>query len=185
MYACLDSVVVKVFPSFIKAYNSCTYLTPAVLQRSIQNLGATLTHEPGKTAREARCRRFSSDISTVKKLTESGAHAWLDRFKTYERMRALFMRRGNVSLTSTFGVPENAGIKDSDILGLERMHLLLDRLGSPHLRIPNVIHVVGTKGKGSVTALLAGMLTSSGETVGSYGSPHVFSFYERITSPGT
>ena len=169
MYACLDSVVVKVFPALIKSYKSCTYLTSVVFHRSIHNLGATLTHEPEKTAREARCRRLSSEIYTEKTLTESGAHAWLDGFKNYERI----------------GVPENAGIKDSEILGLERMHLLLERLGSPHLRIPNVVHVVGTKGKGSVTALLAGMLTSSGETVGSYGSPHVFSFYERITSPGT
>jgi dihydrofolate synthase / folylpolyglutamate synthase len=60
------------------------------------------------------------------------------------------------------------------------MHAVLDKMGAPHKRLSNVIHVVGSKGKGTVTALLASVLRKSGQRVGVYTSPHLVSMGERI-----
>ena len=62
---------------------------------------------------------------------------------------------------------------------LERMSLLLDRLGSPHLDIPTV-HIAGTNGKGSTAAMVASILTAQGYKTGLYTSPHLHSAVERI-----
>lgn len=62
---------------------------------------------------------------------------------------------------------------------LGRMHELLRLLGDPHKRYP-VIHVAGTKGKGSTAALIGAALRSQGYTVGSYTSPHLQEYTERI-----
>ena len=64
----------------------------------------------------------------------------------------------------------------------ERMRRLLATLGlsSP----PNVVHVVGTNGKGSVTAMLAAGFTAAGQQTGRFISPHVDEFRERITVDG-
>ena len=48
-----------------------------------------------------------------------------------------------------------------------RMHKLLARLGNPHKALP-VVHVAGSKGKGSVTAMLAAGLQAAGYRVGTY-----------------
>ena len=66
---------------------------------------------------------------------------------------------------------------------LERMALLLGRLGDPHLTIPTV-HVAGTKGKGSVSAMVASVLKAAGHTAGLYTSPHVHTALERIQVNG-
>ena len=50
----------------------------------------------------------------------------------------------------------------------------------PHLRIPKIIHIVGTNGKGSTGRFLAGSLKEAGFTVGHYTSPHILRFNERI-----
>ena len=63
---------------------------------------------------------------------------------------------------------------------LQRMQELLRRLGNPHLRSP-VIHIAGTKGKGSVAWLLAETLRLSGFRVGLYTSPHLVRLEERFT----
>ena len=62
---------------------------------------------------------------------------------------------------------------------LERMGLLMERLGNPHLAVP-AIHVAGTKGKGSTAAMITSMLTAQGYTVGLYTSPHLHRTVERI-----
>lgn len=62
---------------------------------------------------------------------------------------------------------------------LGRMHRLVDMLGSPHTQYP-VVHVAGTKGKGSTSALIAGVLQDAGYKVGFYTSPHMIDFTERI-----
>jgi dihydrofolate synthase/folylpolyglutamate synthase len=62
---------------------------------------------------------------------------------------------------------------------LERMQALVASLGNPELSYP-VIHVSGTKGKGSVSALCAGALREAGYTVGLYTSPHLDDYAERI-----
>lgn len=70
-------------------------------------------------------------------------------------------------------------------LSLERIELLLDDLGRPHERLPPVIHVAGTNGKGSVIAFLRAMLEAAGKSVHVYTSPHLVSFRERIRLAGT
>lgn len=62
---------------------------------------------------------------------------------------------------------------------LERMSLLMQRLGNAHLATPTV-HIAGTKGKGSVSAMIASILTAQGYAVGMYSSPHLHSATERI-----
>lgn len=67
---------------------------------------------------------------------------------------------------------------------LGRMRLLLDRLGAPHLRIPTV-HITGTKGKGSIAALMASALCAQGYQPGLFTSPHLHTFRERIQFDGS
>ena len=70
------------------------------------------------------------------------------------------------------------------VFGLERMERLLSRLGDPHRRLPPVIHVAGTNGKGSTTATLRAILEASGKTVHVFTSPHLVRFNERIRVAG-
>ncbi|UWU69236.1 folylpolyglutamate synthase/dihydrofolate synthase family protein [Bradyrhizobium sp. NC92] len=58
-------------------------------------------------------------------------------------------------------------------LGLERMHRLLDRLGHPERKLPPVIHIAGTNGKGSTLAYLRATLEASGLRVHAYTSPYL------------
>jgi len=69
-------------------------------------------------------------------------------------------------------------------LGLERSLALLDRLDDPHHRLPPVIHVAGTNGKGSVIALMRAMAEAAGLRVHVYASPHLCRFNERIRLAG-
>jgi dihydrofolate synthase/folylpolyglutamate synthase len=62
---------------------------------------------------------------------------------------------------------------------LQRMHSLLERLGDPQNAYPTV-HIAGTKGKGSVSAMVAAILQAAGYKVGLYTSPHLQRFTERI-----
>jgi len=62
---------------------------------------------------------------------------------------------------------------------LRRVETLLDRLGNPHDRFKS-IHIAGTKGKGSTTAIIAAVLTTAGFRTGIYTSPHLHTFCERI-----
>lgn len=64
-------------------------------------------------------------------------------------------------------------------LSLERITRLLARLGDPQLRLPPVIHVAGTNGKGSCTAFSRSLLEASGRTVHVHTSPHLVSWRER------
>jgi dihydrofolate synthase/folylpolyglutamate synthase len=72
-------------------------------------------------------------------------------------------------------------------LSLGRIEDLLGRLGNPETKLPPVIHVAGTNGKGSVIALLRAMLETANHRVHTYTSPHLVRFHERIrlaTGPG-
>jgi dihydrofolate synthase / folylpolyglutamate synthase len=71
-----------------------------------------------------------------------------------------------------------------DVLGLERITTLLDRLGNPHLALPPVFHVAGTNGKGSTCAFLRAALEAAGKTVHVYSSPHLIRFNERMRVAG-
>lgn len=66
---------------------------------------------------------------------------------------------------------------------LQRMAVLLDALGNPHLGVPTV-HVAGSKGKGSVCAMLASALSAHGFKTGLYTSPHLHHVRERIQIDG-
>ena len=66
---------------------------------------------------------------------------------------------------------------------LGRMRQLMTALGSPQDAYPT-IHVAGTKGKGSTSALCASALTASGRKTGLYSSPHLVDFCERIQVDG-
>jgi dihydrofolate synthase / folylpolyglutamate synthase len=68
-------------------------------------------------------------------------------------------------------------------LGNERFEALCARLGNPQDRY-SVLHVAGTKGKGSTTALAAGILHAAGYRVGGYFSPYVYDPCERVQVDG-
>ena len=68
-------------------------------------------------------------------------------------------------------------------LGNDRFLALLERLGSPHEQL-YVVHVAGTKGKGSVTAMCAAILQTAGYKTGAYLSPYVYNVRERIQING-
>ena len=70
-------------------------------------------------------------------------------------------------------------------LSLGRVQGLLDRLGNPEGKLPPVVHVAGTNGKGSVVAFLRAMLEAAGYRVHVYTSPHLVHFCERIRLAGT
>jgi dihydrofolate synthase/folylpolyglutamate synthase len=65
-------------------------------------------------------------------------------------------------------------------LSLDRMWRVLDALGHPERKLPPVIHVAGTNGKGSVIAFMRAMLEVAGESVHVYTSPHLVRFNERF-----
>ncbi len=69
-------------------------------------------------------------------------------------------------------------------LVLDRVELLLARLDHPEHKLPPVIHVAGTNGKGSTIAFMAAMLEAAGYRVHVYTSPHLVRFNERITLAG-
>lgn len=67
---------------------------------------------------------------------------------------------------------------------LERMRWLLKQAGDPQSHYPTV-HIVGTNGKGSTTSYLQNILTKSGYQVGTFTSPYITRFNERISINGT
>lgn len=69
-------------------------------------------------------------------------------------------------------------------LSLNRTYRFLERLGNPHLKLPRVVHVAGTNGKGSTVATLRALLEASGQTVHVYTSPHLVHVTERIRLAG-
>lgn len=82
---------------------------------------------------------------------------WLDSFLNFEK-------------TQTKG-----------IFWLENMKYICSLLGNPQDSIP-CIHVAGSKGKGSVSCMLANIISENGYKCGIYSSPHITDFRERITS---
>jgi dihydrofolate synthase / folylpolyglutamate synthase len=72
----------------------------------------------------------------------------------------------------------------ADVLGLDRISVLLGRLGNPERRLPPVFHVAGTNGKGSTCAFLRAALEAAGLKTHVYTSPHLVRFNERIRLAG-
>lgn len=69
-------------------------------------------------------------------------------------------------------------------LTLDRLLTLLAKLGNPQLRLPPVLHVGGTNGKGSTCAFLRAMAEATGKRVHVFTSPHLVRFNERIRVAG-
>ncbi len=70
-------------------------------------------------------------------------------------------------------------IYSPETLNLDRVKLLLDRLGRPERQFHS-IHIAGTKGKGSTAAMIESVLRSAGYRTGLYTSPHLHTFRERM-----
>ncbi len=68
--------------------------------------------------------------------------------------------------------------------GLDRVEALLDRIGNPEEKVPT-IHIAGTNGKGSTVTYLRCMLEELGLKVGTFTSPYIEHFNERIAINGT
>src|SRR5271154_2187469 len=73
-----------------------------------------------------------------------------------------------------FGL-KTAGVK----FGVDRMRILTGLIGHPEKAVP-CIHVAGTNGKGSVSAMLEAILRASGKRTGLYTSPHLVRLGERV-----
>lgn len=69
-------------------------------------------------------------------------------------------------------------------LSLGRIETLLERLGSPHDKLPPVVHVAGTNGKGSTLAFVRSISEALAKGVHVYTSPHLVDFHERIALAG-
>src|SRR4249919_698043 len=65
-------------------------------------------------------------------------------------------------------------------LSLDRMWRILDALGHPERKLPPVIHVAGTNGKGSTVAFMRAMLEAAGKSVHVYTSPNLVRLNERF-----
>lgn len=89
---------------------------------------------------------------------------------------------GGISTWDWPGFLESLGHFGVD-LSLDRMQVLLQRLGQPQAGIP-AIHVAGTNGKGSVCAWVSHALWAAGYRVGRYTSPHLVNWRERIWLSG-
>jgi len=72
---------------------------------------------------------------------------------------------------------------EPDKFKLDRMRLLLDKLGNPQDGTP-IVHIAGTKGKGSTSAMLASIFTAAGISCGVYSSPHLERIEERFAVDG-
>ncbi|KAL4522790.1 hypothetical protein Ndes2437A_g07544 [Nannochloris sp. 'desiccata'] len=125
--------------------------------RSLTNQTTHLLKLPSSSPFPASTSRYSTS-----------ALDWLAAFNNYEQK----------------GVPDAAGTDTADGFDLARVHKLMQALDSPHTAFP-AVHIAGTKGKGSIVSMLSSILKHSGYTVGTYTSPHVVSFHERMAINGT
>jgi dihydrofolate synthase/folylpolyglutamate synthase len=92
---------------------------------------------------------------------------------TYEQALEFWFRRVNFEISTP---------RPGD-MGLDRMRTLLALLGNPHQRL-RIIHLAGTKGKGSTAAMLASILRQAGYRTGLFTSPHLCRVEERIQVDG-
>ncbi|KAL1225603.1 Dihydrofolate synthetase [Cardamine amara subsp. amara] len=111
--------------------------------------------------------RNLSAISTTEDPELSDFVEFLESHKNYEKS----------------GVPKGAGTDSGEGFDLGRMKRLMFRLQNPHFKY-KVVHVAGTKGKGSTSAFLSNILQAGGYSVGCYSSPHILSIKERISCNG-
>ncbi len=100
--------------------------------------------------------------------------------QSLDRAHAAAVERllGRIDYERTAAMPSGeAGLK------LDRMRALLTQLGDPHAGLP-IVHVAGTKGKGSTSAMIAAALSASGYRTGLFTSPHLDRVEQRIAIDG-
>lgn len=106
----------------------------------------------------------------------------LPRPDTYARLEAY--RAALAHLYAFSEVPRSSDdVRLSRVRKLERMRTLLGLLGAPQMRYSTVL-IAGTKGKGSMAAILTSILEAAGYRVGRYTQPHLYSYRERIWACG-
>lgn len=89
------------------------------------------------------------------------------------------------ALEYLLGMPQFANVADAAHKpGLERMQTLMDELGRPHEAL-RTVHVAGTNGKGSVSAMIAAIATAAGLRTGLHTSPHLTHVTQRMCIDGT
>ena len=86
-------------------------------------------------------------------------------------------------LQSLVRVPPRTRV-ERESLGLSPIETLLDRIGNPHHRFPS-IHITGSQGKGSTALYTEGLLAAAGLRTGTFTSPHLETWNERIRVGGT
>ncbi len=101
-----------------------------------------------------------------------------ERITTGGRQAAIDWLRARINYERTLMAPYN-----ERQLKLSRMRTLLVRLGQPDAGL-KIVHVAGTKGKGSTSAMIAGMLTGAGYRTGVFSSPHLERIEERFAVDG-
>ncbi len=115
---------------------------------------------------------FESTATSSPFLTTGSACSSSD----YEQAMEYLFSRINYERIQPQGKPAKA-------FKLERMQKLLDIIGNPQTEIP-VIHIAGTKGKGSTAAMIAEILQRAGYRTGLFTSPHISKYEERIQVNG-
>lgn len=95
--------------------------------------------------------------------------------ETYEQALDFWSARTNYEQV---GMPT-----DPHALKLDRMRAVLDRLGHPEEEL-RIIHVAGSKGKGSTAAMLASVLRQAGYRTGLFTSPHLSKAEQRVQVDG-
>lgn len=73
-------------------------------------------------------------------------------------------------------------LPQKNIFWLDTMEYFCEQFNHPEIFAP-AIHVAGSKGKGSVSAMISSIIDATGKNVGLYTSPHILDFFERIASP--
>jgi dihydrofolate synthase/folylpolyglutamate synthase len=110
-------------------------------------------------------------------MRDIGATGGIDRAAA-RRQAALRFLAGRIDYERALSVPYRA-----QDFKLDRMYELMDRLGNPQQAL-QVVHVAGTKGKGSTTAMLGAILSAAGYRCGVFTSPHLYRIEERIAVDG-
>ena len=80
--------------------------------------------------------------------------------------------------------PIYTGVNKTFTNSVNRSFFILDNLGNPQNKLKNVIHITGTKGKGSTALYISNILRESGYVVNTYTSPHIFECNERVLLNG-
>jgi dihydrofolate synthase/folylpolyglutamate synthase len=90
---------------------------------------------------------------------------------------------GGVEYLRSFPDFEQGNVQASSAFGLQRVLALLEEVGSPHLKL-RVIHLAGTKGKGSTAAMIEAIMRAAGLSTGLFTQPHLLRLNERFQVDG-